>query len=264
MTRRTLLAASLLTPLSLPVHADDALTLMQRVHDRPSGRDATVTSRMELIERGRPARVRALVSYRVERGRGEAHNLVRFLEPKDIAGTGLLSIDKADGSNEQWLYLPELDRVRRIASDRKGGRFVGSDLYYEDLRTRKPAADRHRLVGQDNVNGVQCEIVESVPVDAAETVYRKRMTWVEASLAMVHRVDYFEKDDRAPSKRWVLASRKQIQGYWTVMESRLTDLGSGHETRLSVERALYDRKLPARLFTQQALADENVEADFRP
>lgn len=35
--------------------------------------------------------------------------------------------------------------MRRISSDRKGGRFVGSDLYFKDLQERKPSKDRHRL-----------------------------------------------------------------------------------------------------------------------
>lgn len=244
--------------------ADEATALVQRVHDRPKGRDLTVSSRMELVEKGRPPRVREMVSYRLERGRGETLNLVRFLAPKDIAGTGLLSVDKADGSNEQSLYLPALDRVRRIAGDRKGGRFVGSDLYYEDLRERRPNADRHRLVGKESLAGVACDVIESAPVEAAESVYIKRVSWIDPALAMVQRVDFFEKDEQQPSKRWLLMARKQIQGYWTVTESRLSDLSSGHETRIQVLQALFDRKLPAKLFTAQALADENIESEFRP
>ncbi|MBI5256433.1 MAG: outer membrane lipoprotein-sorting protein [Burkholderiales bacterium] len=268
MQRRRLCASAAMLALGLgrvdAAHADDALSLMQRVSDRPIGRDLTLLTRMELAEKGRAPRVRELVTYRLQRGRGEAWNLARFLEPKDIAGTGLLSIDKADGSNEQWLYLPELDRVRRIAGDRKGGRFVGSDFYYEDLRERKPAADRHRLVGKETLNGVACEVVESTPIDADDSVYRKRLSWIDPSTALVHRVDYFERDDRSPSKRWLLGARKQVQGFWTVTDSRLSDLASGHETRLVVQQAIYDRKLPTKLFTQQALSDQGLESEYRP
>jgi hypothetical protein len=270
VNRRHVLAALLGPPTAFALltaamgQADEALKLMQRVYDRPNGRDLTTASRMELTEKGRPARVRELISYRLDRGRGETVNLVRFLEPKDIAGTALLSVDKADGANDQSLYLPGLDRVRKIAGDRKGGRFVGSDLYYEDLRERKPAADRHRLIGKESVGGVACEVVESIPVDAAESVYRKRISWVDPVAALVHRVDFFEKDLETPSKRWLLVERKRIQGYWTVTDSRLTDLTSGHETRMLAQQVLYDRKLPAKLFTAQSLSDERVEAEYRP
>jgi hypothetical protein len=251
---------------ALPVvaRADEAPALMKAVNERPNGRDMSSVSRMELVERGRAPRVRELITYRYERGRGEVANLMRFVEPKDIAGTGLLSLDKADGTNDQWLYLPGLDRVRRIAGDRKGGRFVGSELYYEDLRERAPAMDRHRTLGREAVAGVDCVVVESVPVDAAESVYRKRVSWVEPATALVHRLDYFERDDTTPTKRWLLGARRKVQSYWTVTDSRVTDLGNGNETRLLVETVLYDRRLPAKLFTPQALADEGLESEYRP
>ncbi len=245
--------------------ADDAaLALAKAVHARPAGRDLTTLSRMELTEKGRAPRVRTLVTYRLDRSNGETANMMRFLEPEDIAGTGLLGVQKADGPTEQWLFLPALDRVRRISGDRKGGRFVGSDLYFEDLEERKPSMDRHRLIGRETVAGVACEVLESVPMVATNSVYRRRVVWVDAANALALRVDYFERDDNTASKRWQLDVKRKIQNYWTAIESRVTDLGSGHETRMVIVRALYDRKLPERLFTSRALADEQLEADFRP
>ncbi len=246
------------------VHADEASVLAQKVYDRPNGRDLVTSGRMVLTEKGRAPRIRELVTYRLDKPDGETANLIRFLDPEDIAGTGLLSIDKADGTTDQWLYLPALDRVRRISSDRKGGRFVGSDLYFEDLQERRPAEDRHRLLGKQTENGILCEVLESVPVDASNSVYRKRISWIDPATALPQRVDYFEKDPSNPSKRWLLRGKKRNQGYWTLTDSRVIDLASGHETRMVIDSALYDQKLPAKLFTSQALADESVESEYRP
>jgi hypothetical protein len=246
-----------------PARADDALALAQRVHERPSGRDLSTLSRMELTQRGRAPRVRELATYRQDRGGGEIANLLRFLLPEDIAGTGLLSLEKADGSTDQWLYLPDLDRVRRIAGDRKGGRFVGSDLFFEDLQERKPALDTHRIVGREAVAGVSCQVLESIPRDAASSVYARRLSWVDPETAMVLRVDYFTRAGDSPAKRWEVAQRQRIQDIGTVTDSRMTDLASGHETRMIVSKAVYDRRLPARLFNTRGLADEQMEAEFR-
>jgi hypothetical protein len=250
--------------LAPPALADEAADLAQRVYDRPNGRDLTTLGRMVLTEKGRAPRIREIVTYRLDKSGGETANLIRFLDPEDIAGTGLLSIDKADGSTDQWLYLPALDRVRRISSDRKGGRFVGSDLYFEDLQERKPTKDRHRLLGKQTENGILCEVLESLPLDEDDSVYRKRISWVDPATAIVQRVDYFEKDANTPSKRWLLRNKKRNQGYWTLTDSRMIDLTSGHETRMVVDAALYDQKLPAKLFTSQALADESLESEYRP
>ncbi len=250
--------------IATPAMADDASALAQRVFDRPNGRDLTTLGRMVLTEKGHAPRIREIVSYRLDKSGGETANLIRFLDPEDIAGTGLLSIDQTDGSTDQWLYLPALDRVRRISSDRKGGRFVGSDLYFEDLQERKPSKDRHRLLGKQSENSILCDVLESVPLDADDSVYKKRISWIDPATAIVQRVDYFEKDTNTPSKRWLLRGKKRNQGYWTLTDSRIIDLSSGHETRMVIDVALYDQKLPAKLFTSQALADESLESEYRP
>ena len=257
-----LLAGGFALPLS--AMADEASDLAQRVYDRPNGRDLTTLGRMVLTEKDRAPRIREIVTYRLDKSGGETANLIRFLDPEDIAGTGLLSIDKADGSTDQWLYLPALDRVRRISSDRKGGRFVGSDLYFEDLQERKPSKDRHRILGKQTENGILCDVLESVPLDADDSVYKKRISWVDSATAIPQRVDYFEKDINTPSKRWLLRSKKRNQGYWTLTDSRMIDLVSGHETRMVVDVVLYDQNLPVKLFTSQALADESLESEYRP
>ncbi len=245
-------------------HADAALELAQKVYDRPNGRDLTTLGRMVLTEKGRAPRIRELVIYRRDQPGGEIANLARFLYPEDIAGTGLLSIDKSDDTTDQWLYLPALDRVRRISSDRKGARFVGSDLYFEDMQDRKPGRDRHRLLGKQSENGVLCDVIESVPLQARDSAYRKRISWIDPATLLAQRVDYFEKHADPPSKRWLLRSKKRTQGYWTITDSRMIDLDSGHETRMVVDEVLYDQKLPAKLFTSQTLADETLESEYRP
>ena len=263
MNRRHAAVALLLGAASPAFAQNDGLQLATSVAERPSGRDFTAHVRMELGQVARDIRMRTLVSYRLEGG-GTSVDLMRFLSPRDVAGTGLLSVNRADGSSEQALYLPALDRTRRIASDRKGGRFVGSDIYYEDLQERRPELDRHRLLGQEALGSIRCEVLESVPLDPGSSVYSKRVSWIDTRTLLPHRVDYFERDADAPSKRWELLAHEKVQGYWTVMDSRVTDLKTGHSTRLTVEKPLYDRGLPARLFTPQALADEAIEAEFRP
>jgi hypothetical protein len=262
--RRQLLAGALLGA-ALPARAaDDGRRIAEAFANRPQGKDLTAVSRMDLTEPGRTTRTRRLVSYRLVKGPAASTYLLRFLAPGDISGVGLLNQPKPDGGTDQWLYLPELDRARRIASNRKGGRFVGSDLYFEDLQERKPGDDQHTLLRQEAIGPATCDVVESIPTDATESVYRKRVSWIDRESLLALRIDYHESDDAAPNKRWTVSAHRRVQGFWTVMDSTMTDLKRGSSTRLVVEAALYDRKLPGRLFTPQALADEGLESEYRP
>ena len=56
----------------------------------------------------------------------------RLDKPKDVKN----SISQPHHSfklDDQWLYLPAIKRVKRIASANKSGPFVGSEFTYEDL-----------------------------------------------------------------------------------------------------------------------------------
>lgn len=258
-------AGLLMMTLALTAWADPAgLQLAQRVFDRANGRDATSLVTMTLTESGRAPRVRRMVSYRLEAKKGEAMTLLRFTEPGDIAGTGLLTHDHSAGDSDQWVYLPAMDRVRRISASRKGGRFVNSEYYYEDLRERKVAQDQHRIIGHETIGGVACDILESIPVDASNSAYLKRVSWIDPATLLPLRVDYFEKNDTQPSKRWTSGKSKRVQGYWAILDSTMIELASGNQTRLSIEKIQFDRRLPADLFTTQALEDESVEEEYRP
>jgi hypothetical protein len=262
---RTVLIGSMLLLSSLLAWADDAGdALARRIFDRPDGKDASSLVTMALIEKGKPPRMRQMVSYRLDKKAGEVASLIRFIAPADIDGTGLLTLDFPNKEAEQWIYLPALQRVRRIASDRKAGRFVNSDYYYEDLRSRSVEKDRHHIIGRAKVAGVDCEILESTPVDAANSVYLKRQAWLDLDTLLPMRIDFFEKDPNQPSKRWWQLKKAQINGFWTVMDSTLVDLGSGHQTRLIVQKIAYDRNLPENVFSTRALEDKSVEEKHRP
>lgn len=266
--RRGLLLASLWLACTviLPATADtpaDAGDLAQRVYDRPDGKDTATRFTMTLTRPGSTTRQRLAFSFRVDAGSGNVRALLRFVDPADIRGTGLLVHSKAEGDADQWLYLPALDQVRRIASERRGGSFVGSDLYYEDLQDRRPERDRHQLLGEETIEGQPTRILQSVPVDPGNSVYSKRVAWIHEPTLLPLRVDFYQAGEQ-PTKRLTVHRVEQIQGYWTVTDSTMTDLESGHQTRITVDKVNYDQGLPDSLFTTQTLADPATDSAYRP
>jgi hypothetical protein len=239
--------------------------LAHQVYNRPDGDDMSTRGTMVLEEEGRAPRVRQMFTYRLDVNDGEVWSLIRFTAPSDIANTGLLTLDHADGSSDQWIYLPALDRSRRIPAARKGGRFVGSDIYFEDLQDRKVEMDRHRILRDEEVFGVPTRVMESVPVDANNSTYGRRISWVHEQSLLALRVDFYAPgNDDVPTKRMEVHRLEQVQGIWTVMDSSFTDLTSGHHTRVVVDAVAYDRGLPESLFSSQALEDPARESDYRP
>lgn len=245
--------------------ADKAgLELAQAIYDRPNGDDFAASAIMTLTEKGREPRQRQMYSMRVDRGAGERWSLTRFTDPADIKGVGLLTKDYPGDNNDQWLYLPALDRVRRVSSSRKGGRFVGSDLFFEDLRDREVSMDHHKYLGKGKVGNLVCDVLQSVPVDPDNSVYTKRVSWIHPKTMVPLRVDLYQRHSSKPVKRLVAKRIKQVQGFWTVIDSVMQDLESGHETRIQQTRLKYNQGIPGSLFTSRTLSDEAAEAKYRP
>lgn len=238
--------------------------LAQRVYDRPTGADMVTRGIMTLTEQGRSPRVRELFTYRKDHGNGVITTLIRFTAPGDIADTGLLTSDRADGSSDQWVYLPALGNSRRIPSARRGGRFVGSDLVFEDLQDRKVDLDDHRWLGTDVHEGIEVDILESVPVDRGSSVYGKRISWIHPDLAIPLRIDFYRPHADQAHKRFTVGRVEHIGGYWIETDSVMQDLETQHQTRLTAEVTMVDQGLPDALFTMRALEDPAQERSYRP
>lgn len=253
--------------LAVPVLSADERAgqeVAQRVHDRPAGGDSVTRGTMTLSGPGSRERVRDTYIYRRDGPDGQRWTLVRFTSPANVADTGLLVHNFGSGAeSDQWLYLPAAQRVRRISSANRGGSFVQSDLYFEDLQDRVPTIDTHRLLGIEEYQGAEVYVLESSPRDATSSVYTKWTSWIDRETLIPLRVDLYQGGGD-PVKRLDVQRVEQIQGYWTVMTSTMTTLASGHQTVMQVEAVIHDQGLPESLFTTRALADPSIEVRFRP
>ncbi len=240
------------------------IKLARLVYDRPTGKDLSSRVVMRLKKKGKKARQRVLYSYAKDMGGAERWTLMRFVQPKDVSGTGLLTLDHPGDKSDQWLYLPALDRVRRISSSRKGGRFVGSDFYYEDLMDREVAMDHHFLKGKGRVGKIPCQILVSTPKKASSSIYSKRISCIHSRTLIPISVDYYKRGVKKPVKRLRARKIKKVQGLWTVFDSTMYNLRTGHQTQLFTTRVKYNQGIGNRLFSQRALSDDSGEKRFRP
>jgi hypothetical protein len=254
-----------LTGVPVPSSADnDGTALAEKLYNRPDGIDAASRATMVLSRKGNKPRQRTLYVYRTDKENGETWSLTRFTKPADINGTGLLTRDLPHDDSNQWIYLPALDRARRISSSRKGGRFVGSDIVYEDLSKRDVKKDRHRILGAGTVGKISTIRLESTPIDPDDSAYSKRINWVHMKTLIPLQTDYYTAGKENPVKRLKVNKIKKIQGFWTVLDSTVYDLETGHKTRIVTHAIKYDQQLPDTLFNRQSLSDTRIGENYRP
>jgi hypothetical protein len=236
------------------------MALADAVYQQGQQSDTALRCTMTLERDGAPARQREFATLQRTGEDGGTQTLIRFQKPASIAGTALLDDASLDAV---WLYLPALDRVRRISSENRGGSFVNSQLYFEDLRERRPDEDEHRLLEPAIYEGVTASVLESTPRNPDNSVYSRRVSWIHPEVLLPLRVDFFEGDEQ-PSKRLEVQRIDRIEGHWTITQSSMTDLGSGDRTTITVDAVRYEQGIPATLFTTGALKSSAQEADYLP
>lgn len=167
------LAALLVAATSWSAPALDAREIMKRVNDRDDGKDAYAKVEMFLTAAGGYSEKRSLIqAYKYFGTLRKTYT--RFTEPASIDGTSFLSWQRgSDLDDDQFLYLPELGRDRRIVSSQKDGDFVNTDFTYEDMQERSVDKDNHTLVREEKIGTYDCWVIESTPKDPASSQYRR-------------------------------------------------------------------------------------------
>jgi len=199
---------------------------------RDSGyRDITAELTMTLRSRnGREhTRVMRIKTLEVE-GDGNKTILV-FDQPRDLEGTALLTVGHTTGSDDQWLYLPALRRVKRIASGNQSSSFMGSEFAYEDIGSQELGKYTYRLLRNDTIDGRSAFVVQRVPTDP-RSGYARQVVWFDAEEYRVLRIDYYDRSDTLLKTLELRGYRRYAGAYWRPDEMHMVNHQTGKGTTL--------------------------------
>lgn len=233
---RNLITTLLLIALPLNTTAatpeEKGLAIVQEADRRDSGWIDS-TAEMKMILRNRQGQESAR-SIRIETlevdGDGDKSISV-FNAPKDIKGTAFLSYTHALIPDDQWLYLPALKRVKRIASANKSGPFVGSEFAYEDLTSQEVAKYTYKWLRDETIDGREAFVIEAYPV-YENSGYTRQVVWLDKERYRPLKIDYYDRKN-APLKTLVASDWQQyLDQYWRPGHMNMVNHQTGKSTEL--------------------------------
>ena len=119
-------------------------------------------------------------------------SLVIFNSPRDVEGTALLSHAKILKPDDQWLYLPALKRVKRIASANKSGPFVGSEFAFEDFTITELNKFSYAYVGEEELDGAMVDVVDRFP-RYEKSGYTKQRSWIDQTDLQARKLEFYDR-----------------------------------------------------------------------
>lgn len=235
-----------------------AIGIMEQVINAPKPISSISEIKLEIVRQksGKTKRkTRAFIKYDKYYNSG-AHikkSLVKFLKPKSISGTGLLSWTKNDGSSDQWFYLPKLKMAKRVKSKEKGKSFMATDFIYEDLENRGINDDTFIMNGKEKVDNYNCLVIFSAPVKKSS--YWGKKIFIDERFLQIRKIEFFSKESVLDKTLFIreIVSKGE---YWlpTVLEMRKTN---GNHTIMKVEAFKPDAELDDEIFTESFLTQQN-------
>ncbi|MDR2185609.1 MAG: outer membrane lipoprotein-sorting protein [Treponema sp.] len=228
--------------------AQDAAALVQASRDRIKADTISSRSKMVIAAKDGSSSERVLDQYSKD-GPNGGRAVIVFREPAGVANTRFLTMENARGSNDQWIFLPSLGKVRRIASSEGSGSFMGTDMSYDDISSadRKADLDNHRILREETLNGNACHVIESIPKDSSYQ-YSKMIQWIDKATKVTHKVELYDRRGTM-HKRLEILELRNVQERLSPIVTRMSTLTEGTSTTIRVEILKYDDPIPEGVFT---------------
>jgi len=229
------------------LNAQDAFTIVNSARNRVQKETVSSRSRMVITAKSGSTTERVLDQYSKD-GPNGGRTVIVFQRPANVAGTRFLTMDNASGGTDQWIFLPELGRVRRIAATDSGGSFMGTDFSYDDIASmeRDVSLDTHTLLREETFNGNLCYVVESIPRSSWQ--YSKTVSWIDKTTFLTYKIEMYNARGENV-KLLEMSNFTDVQGRLTPMQTKITTVAAGTFTTIYMEILKYDDPIPDGVFT---------------
>lgn len=208
---------------------------------------------IELITRDKAGGERALKGrlYAVKE-EGMLRTMVRVQAPPDLSGAAYL-IRETDKTDEIYVYVPALQKVRRISGGSVDGSLWGSDVSYADMKQIQNAfsGGAIKLEGLQKIEGRSVRVVLLTPGKEEGTRYTGVRSWVDEQSCVPLKVEFMENTG---VRKRLTVSPKHLSydgKYWFASEALMEDLTAGTQTRIKTTGVKEDGKVSNTLFNNR-------------
>jgi hypothetical protein len=164
---------------------------------------------------------------------------IYFTEPAGLRDTSFLSHDNSDSQDQNWLYMPATERVRKLPSSSRGDYFMGTDLSYGDVKDNFKFAleDWNFSLGEPKVeNGKTFYMLKGIPKNDTikeELGYASFSAKIDPETWFPVNIQYTDTD-AMPLKEVSILTLEMIDGTWTATHFSVFNSQLAHQTEIVI------------------------------
>lgn len=148
------------------------------------------------------------------------NGLTEFTNPRD-RGTKFLK-----RGDDLWMFFPDAEDIVKISGHMLSQGMMGSDFSYQDIMESDKLTELYKfeLIGEEEIDGRPCYIVEGIAREDKEVSYYRRKSWIDKERFIGLKEELYAQSGRLLKEMKVIRV-EQIDERWypveTVMENKL-------------------------------------------
>lgn len=162
-------------------------------------------------------------------------SMLRLVAPADVSGASYLLLE-GDKADQMYVYLPALNKVRRINGASSDGPLFGTDLSYADIKQVNNAfsGSAPTLEASEKIDGRAVKRISVVPHAETGSRYSRIRAWVDEASCVAIKAEFLEGETVRKRLLSPAASLTKSGAYWYAAEATMSDLKEGSHTTLKV------------------------------
>ena len=198
---------------------------------------------------------RKLKRYMREQEKDVYRSLLVFMDPSDIKGTALLNWQHKEARDDQWLFMPALKKMDRIAEGGKKNYFMGTDFTYEDLQSEDTNDYTYTVLKKEKcLETKDCSVVEAIPATDAkkkESGYSKRVMWITADNFVTVKTDFYNKQGTLQKTQTNMDFINVSGTIWRAQKGVMDNVKINHKTYIAIADRKINEKIEDKVFTDR-------------
>ena len=257
--RKSFLAVSLLSVLNISTvlaetSQEKGLSIVVEADKRDQGfGDSSASMEMILTNRHGEQSIRIMRNKTMEQESDGDKSQIVFDNPRDVKGTAFLSYTHREGTDDQWLYLPALKRVKRIASSNKSGPFMGSEFAFEDIASQEVNKYTYNYLKNESFDGRDHFMIEFDPKDT-KSGYSRQEVFIDTQEYRVWKVNYFNRGGELLKTLSITDFNLYLGKYWRADTWTMINHKTSKKTVLNFQDWKFDNGYSDRDFSRNSLS----------
>jgi outer membrane lipoprotein-sorting protein len=173
---------------------------------------------------------------------------IEVTAPTELKDNRFLLFDHQEGPDQQYIYVPnKTHRKIQVGPQTRTDRFLQSEFFVGDLTQPDIDAFTYSFVGEKDVGGRHCKLVESVPKSTKDEIYSKSIVAIDPNDLLIVETQLYDQTGKL-QKLWTMEKMEKVDGYWTPLVQKMVSVQDNHWSRLTLNEIKYNAKLDDETF----------------